>query len=456
MFKSPFFLILVVFMLIATVGGSIRAEWVQRNGLYTGSIYCFAVSGTDLLAGGVGVLRTTDNGVTWTRAGLTDTTVEALAVRGTTILAGTGNAGVLRSTNNGASWTQWNQLNWSVTSLAVVGADFFAGNGFTVFRSTDDGITWTEVNSGLPTNDAGVCFTVLGTILFTGTSGNGVFKTTNFGASWDTASNGLPMNASAQSLVSSGTSLIAGVGGCPPFSTRGMYVSSDSGASWSNVGFGFFPSAFALQGVSVFALVPGIGGSCGQPGGMYKSTDNGLNWTSVNMPSNYSNPISLFSNGTDLYSGSAQAFLPGTSFGGVFRSTDDGTSWVSASPGLSHLGISSLAQVGNNLFAGTSGGSVFQSTDDGANWRSASVGLTDPNINSLSPIGTNLFAGTSTGLFLTTNSGLSWNQTTNGIPASSYVYGVIATGGNLLASVGANPGLGGVYISTDNGSTWSQ
>jgi photosystem II stability/assembly factor-like uncharacterized protein len=286
-------------------------------------------------------------------------------------------------------------------------------------------------------------------------AGQEVYRTTNYGTTWDTAGT-IPTNGSTQSLVALGTNLIAGVWGCPAFgTTRDVYVSDDSGATWTRTFFGLYPSIFIIHGSDVFALAPSGGGSCGQSGGMFRTTDNGASWTNISIPSNYWYHTTLVSDGTEIYAGSLASTFFG-SFGGVFRSTDDGTTWQDRSPGLSHLNISSLVQVGNNLFAGTSGGNVFTSTDDGINWRSASVGLTDPNINSLSPIGTNLFAGTNTGLFLTTNSGLSWNQITNGLPPNHSATGVVSSGSNLLAGVSGFPGTSGVYISADNGLTWSQ
>lgn len=72
----------------------------------------------------------------------------------------------------------------------MIGTNLFAGtngslypqyNG--VYLSTDNGSSWTAVNSGL-TNTSILSLAVMGTNLFAGTAGSGVYRSTNNGASW--------------------------------------------------------------------------------------------------------------------------------------------------------------------------------------------------------------------------------------------------------------------------------
>ncbi|MCK7528688.1 MAG: hypothetical protein MZV64_69590 [Ignavibacteriales bacterium] len=61
-------------------------------------------------------------------------------------------AGVFLSTNNGTSWTAVNTglTNTNVRALAVSGTNLFAGtDGGGVFLSTNNGTSWTAVNTGL-------------------------------------------------------------------------------------------------------------------------------------------------------------------------------------------------------------------------------------------------------------------------------------------------------------------
>ena len=78
--------------------------------------------------------------------------INCLAISGTNIFAGT-NGGVILSTNNGSSWSAVNTglpPNTSVWSLAISGTIIFAGTLDGVFLSTDNGSSWIAVNIGLP------------------------------------------------------------------------------------------------------------------------------------------------------------------------------------------------------------------------------------------------------------------------------------------------------------------
>jgi hypothetical protein len=85
--------VLMFFFMLGTIN-PLHAQWVQTNGTYGADVHCFAVSDTNIFAGthGRGVFISTNNGTSWTQvdSGLTDTYVNALAVSGTNILAGTG------------------------------------------------------------------------------------------------------------------------------------------------------------------------------------------------------------------------------------------------------------------------------------------------------------------------------------------------------------------------------
>jgi hypothetical protein len=105
------------------------------------------------------------------------TDVRSLAVSGTNLFAGTYGAGVFLSTNNGTSWTAVNTglTNTYVGSLAVSGTNLFAGTYGNVFLSTDNGTSWSAVNTGL-TYPYVYSLAVSGTNLFAGTHGGGVWR----------------------------------------------------------------------------------------------------------------------------------------------------------------------------------------------------------------------------------------------------------------------------------------
>ena len=108
--------------------------------------------------------------------------------------------------------------NSAVDALAVSGTKLFAGTRGGVFLSTNNGTSWTPVNSGLPEYTTVNALVVSGTNLFAGTQGAGVFLSTNSGTSWIAVNSGLPTpgvqpTTSVWSLAVSGTYLFAGTQG---------------------------------------------------------------------------------------------------------------------------------------------------------------------------------------------------------------------------------------------------
>ena len=126
----------------------------------------------------------------------------------------------LFSFGSGHLMAQWIQTNGPegggvgcfAISPAEGGSDtnLFAGTGGGVYLSTNNGASWTPVNTGL-WNLGVIALAVSGTNLFAGTDGAGVFLSTNHGANWTNVSTGLT-NCSVCSLAVSGTNLFAGTG----------------------------------------------------------------------------------------------------------------------------------------------------------------------------------------------------------------------------------------------------
>jgi len=445
-----------------------------NNGLTNTNVLALTVSGRNLFAGtGGGVFLSTDNGTSWTEVnnGLTNRGVSALAVSGTNLFAGTRGGGVFLSTNNGANWTAVNNglTNTDVTAFAVIGTNLFAGtagsigpistSGGGVFRSTDNGTSWTQVNNGL-TNTVVSELAVIGTNLFAGTGGDAVFRSTDNGENWTPANNGFT-GRRVDALAASGTNLFAKTS-----YGSGVFRSTDNGTSWTEVnGLTRNVSAIAVSGTNLFA------GAWGRGRGVFRSTDNGTSWTEVNNGLGRGFIAALVVSGQYLFAviPGPNAGLNSSSGGAVFRSTDNGTSWT----GVQYLPgrFSALAVIGTNLFAGTGGG-VFRSTDSGESWTEANNGLTDKDVTKLASIGTNLFACTySGGVFRSTDNGANWTEVNIGLThpgitalaasstnlfAGSYYFAGTILGTTRSNSSGVSTRSGGVFRSTDNGTSWTE
>ncbi|MDZ7291387.1 MAG: choice-of-anchor D domain-containing protein [candidate division KSB1 bacterium] len=279
-----------------------------------------------------------------------------------------------------AGWVLTNNpIYGTVACFTVSGTNLFAGTqGGGVFLSTNNGVTWNAVNTGLTNYDVrGLCAS--GTNLFAGTWGGGVFISTNNGASWTAVNMGLS-NMYVSSLYSSGTNLLAGTWG-------GVFCSTNNGTTWTAINTGLTEThirAVYISGTNFFT---------GTINGLFLSTNNGTTWTAINSGLTNTAAISL----AGIPAGGEEKLFTGTDGGGVFISTNNGANWTAVNTGLANLHIPFLAVSGTNLFAATWGGGVFLTTNNGASWNAVNEGLTNTNIRSLIVSGTDLFAGTENG-----------------------------------------------------------
>lgn len=271
-----------------------------------------------------------------------------------------------------AQWVQSGLDGTYVRTISLSGPNLFVGtSGDGVFRSTNEGTSWSAINAGL-TNLYVNAFTVSGTNLFAGTEGSGVFRSTNNGANWN-ATSALP-DPYVYALAAVGTNLFAGTDGAD-----GVYISSNNGASWVASGLGLTNTRIRALASSGSHLFTGTFG-----GGVFRSTNNGANWTpaSAGLTNTYINAITI--SGTDLFASTE---------GGIFLSTNDGSTWTEVSAGLTDNYTHAIIRFSTNLFAGTEDG-VFLSTNNGTNWTPVSTGLTNTVIWALGISDTYLFSGT--------------------------------------------------------------
>jgi hypothetical protein len=428
-----------------TESGIIRStdngiNWASVNSSFT---YCLATIGQEIFAGtSSGVILSTDNGNSWTAPSANiNYFITALAVDNTTIFAGTYQNGIFRSTDNGASWTAVDNglgaFQNLVTSLAVSPtgtnrATIYAGTASGLCFSTDNGNSWsTLVSNYLGPLQFINCITVNGSIIFVGTPG-GIIRSTG-GNSFEKADTGLANGTSIFSILINNSDTFIGT-------TAGVYLSIDSGGTWTavNNGLPVSPSqvySVAAGGTNLYA---------GTNNGVYLSINNGTSWTNANPGNVVSQLDCIAGNGSNIF-----AIMRGSPNQLMFVSKDYGKSWIAAADsGLSGF-VANLTLTDSGLYAATNNG-IFRSSNNGENWNSMNggiMGTTDPI--TLITSGLNLIAATqSNGLFLSTDNGESWKIT--GSSSQRYVYTLYSFGSKVFAG-----GSNGIYISTDYGKNWT-
>jgi photosystem II stability/assembly factor-like uncharacterized protein len=317
------------------------------------------------------------------------------------IFAGTIDNGVFRSTNSGASWKEVNAgvLRRSISALAVMGSHVFAsvGSESGLFRSTDDGTQWTYVDTVMR-NNAVTSFAVNGANIFAGTRTGGVFRSTDYGSSWTSANTGLTDDM-INTLFVTGTDMFAGT------AHGGIFVSTDTGATWTAANSGVTDTdiySFAASGENIFAGA--------YAGSIFISKNNCSSWTPVKTRVNCSQLMALAA----ASDGSGKLFAATPE--GVFLTQDEGASWSTLRKGTTDTLWNALAVSGSVILAGATNGAVSSSTNGGVDWNISNTGIRAVFCKALleSPAGSgSVFTGTDRGIYLTTDNGLSWSSPFN-------------------------------------------
>ncbi len=282
-------------------------------------------------------------------------------------------------------WTAVNNglpTNSDIRALAIdsTNGDVFAGTfGGGVFRSTNNGSSWTSDTTGL--RDRRVLALVINSSghIFAGTFNGGVFRSTSNGTNWVEVTNLANSTVLALTINATNGHIWAGT-------EAGVYRSTNNGNNWQNI-----TNDLGNRDVRTLAINTSGNIFAGTAAGVFRSTNNGNRWVPVNQ--GLTNPsirtLAISKSGT-IFAGTDA---------GIFRSVDNGNNWTPINAGLTTLGTNALAINANGIiFAGTFGGGVFRSTNNGDIWAAVNTGLTSLNLQALAitPSGF-LFAGTADG-----------------------------------------------------------
>ena len=311
-----------------------------------------------------------------------------------------------------------------------------------IVRSTDNGISWSEVGEGLPANIRYLEITPDDIIFVSIGGGPGLYRSTDNGDSWMLALDQNILSGYFSSLIIYNLNGHLFIG-----ASNGVYRSIDNGATWqqtslSNVGvnnLGINDSGY------VFAAVDYTG--------IFRSTDSGDSWTLINngiQSYPYTNTFYLSPTGSIFIVVFDDWLFP---MYGIYRSTDNGNTWVRTDNNLpSNAYVYSLSiNSDGDVFASTAFLGVYRSLDNGDSWTETNNGLTSFAFRSPLRINStgDLFANTGAGVFRSTNKGDSWGEVNNGLKfkeSNSLIIG--------LNDILINGSVGGIFSSTDNGNYW--
>ncbi len=275
----------------------------------------------------------------WQQTSFDSFRVDAMLANGNNIFAGTRYNGIYLSIDNGLNWTAVDSglTDINIGAFTKSGNNIYVGTSSSVFRSTDNGQSWTSLgnNIGFPVKS----LAAIGDNIFAGVDWNGMYLFRDTATNWIAADSGLVIDA-VFSLAVSGTNVFAGT----QFS--GLFLSKDTGTSWIQV------DSALVSGYCVYAIAANDSNIFVGSNGISTSSNNGITWTADN------NGLTNYYIKSFAVTGS---YILAGAYNAIFLSTNNGSSWINVSGGLTTGTIFSIAISGNYIFVGTGSG-VWRST----------------------------------------------------------------------------------------------
>jgi hypothetical protein len=200
---------------------------------------------------------------------------------------------------------------------------------------------------------------------------------------------------------------------------------------------------------------------------LYTSTNSGAAWTEVSMsglPTPDGSPIAtcLASKGTLLLMGYNTS---------IYKSVNSGATWTATGYSATYTPQSIAIDGSNTIFATAvyfnSGNSTYNiklytSINAGANWTEVSTtGLPQSMTATITAKGTIMYIGTDSGIYKSTNAGLTWTSASNGYDTGLAVQSIVIDDNDrvLASTIQMIPDLPYevlIYQSADGGANWTQ
>jgi photosystem II stability/assembly factor-like uncharacterized protein len=233
-------------------------------------------------------------------------------------------------------------------------------------------------------------------IYYAGTPNGGVWKTVDDGRTWKPIFDAVPVASIGALAVALSNPNIIYVATGEQARGRGVFKSTDAGATWSNAGLAeeHFISSIVVDPKNPDIVIAGAFGSSvpTEPRGLFKTINGGKSWTKTLADTDGSSGVADIEAAPEdariLYAAlnpppgePGQRDQAGDSR--VYLSTDEGSSWKQA--GTEGLPARGRGRIGLAVIPGTSGRGVFaimnqglyRSNDSGASWQKATK---DPRI----------------------------------------------------------------------------
>lgn len=349
------------------------------------------------------------------------------------LYAGTAGSGVFRSTDNGDTWTMINNgldnhhisTDHLIRGLAASpGGDLVASVPGTVYYSTDGGDSWNE-STGI---SWGIEFLSLanardGSFIGGATQGpiGGIFRSTDRGATWERT--GLEGQGISSLVVTRQGSILAG-----RTAAKGIERSTDHGATWQ-------PTSLTDMQVHHMVVDSSGGITTSVIEGQYaQSSNDGFTWYKIKRDDFWRLTTMAVAPNGNIYNSTAN---------GLFMKSGWEAEWaeISSEPFARNAACMTFAPNGD-LFLASSMDGIYRYRPSSGEWKEVNRGLTNRGGNLIAhPNGAVYAAGYQGIAYFTKDKGKTWDRSTtiDRVPIAIYPTGEIVTES---------------HTSRDGGSTW--
>lgn len=290
----------------------------------------------------------------------------------------------------GQSWSQTaSSQSWRALASSANGMRLAAGIGFgtgTIYYSGDGGRTWTASDAPAK-NWAGIAASADGMRMVAVPNGGNVYTSINGGTNWTVQSASSNVYYTCVASSADGINIAAAVGS----GTGPIYTSNNGGTNWvtrSVASQNWTGIACSSNGTKIVAVPSGLAQ-------IYVSSDSGNTWTNAG-PVNSYNAVACSADGSKM-----AAVING---GYIRTSGDGGLTWTARASSQTWKCVTSSAD-GMNLAAAYNSGYIYTSSDAGQTWTQRTNGLPGGaqawTCMASSADGSRLLAGISTGFLYT-------------------------------------------------------
>lgn len=333
--------------------------------------------------------------------------------------------GVFLSTDGANTWKaqSYGYTGCEITGLALAQDDplkIYAVARSSIFKSTNGGNIWNGIgNMTLSFNNIPIGPTEMRSVavnpsnsklVLTGANIGDMYRSTDEGQTWTKVFdnhtnldvvNQIAYSSSNTNIVYAGMSMSRGISIdrpmpiLPTAPSYGMLKSTDGGINWNFINNGLDPSDKNIMTIAVHPTNPQIVFIGTLNTGIYKTTDGGINWSSSSTGITVLDIRAIVFDHSNL-----QIMYAGIQRGGIFKSTDGGSSWRQINYGIDpEASIRSIVIDPTNsqiVYAGDWTSGVYRSTDAGNTWFHINSGLRTRAVQRLviSSNGKYLYAGT--------------------------------------------------------------